>query len=651
MEKHMRKTALTAITALLLLLASCGSPGEGGGFAHVTMMDNFFSPPLSRIHKGGQIEFFNKGLNPHNAIAVDKSWSTETTYGDLVMLGGAKTRVTYPADGVFPYYCSFHATPDGKLGMVATIVVGDVEYKAEVTGKAEPAPEKWSGRTRKVPQEHPTIQNAVDAASPGDLILIDKGVYREEVVVTTPGLILRGVSRSETIIDGEFVRGNGILVVGADGVVIENMTARNATLNGFFWTGVKGYRGSYLTAYNNGDYGLYAFDSVDGIFEHSYASGSPDSSFYIGQCYPCRAILYNNIGENNAMGYSGTNSGGDLYLINNIFKNNMVGAGPNTLDSELLPPERESTLIGNIIVSNNNRNAPAKALTYPSYGNGIMIAGGIRNDIEKNLILGHANNGVLIIPNLQENLWLSYDNTVKDNIVLDSGRADLALVGPVSTGNCYQGNQFRTQIPYGLSALNSCDSPIRVISGGDLSMMMGALAMMIEAKVGLAKTGDYKTQPVPPAQPEMPDAVKDRLQPAVNVFEQNKGIVDNADYHPLTEQYIKEYGPSRLATAGSIQPVLPYGVLGLLYHVFAFLLPLTVYAAWTSLAFVDMHQRDSTNGRTLWTALLVLLPFVGSLAYHLRGGSTIPAHIRRSMLATGAGVFLVFLIAAVLVVL
>ena len=53
------------------------------------------------------------------------------------------------------------------------------------------------------------------------------------------------------------------------------MTARNFTTNGFFWTGVDGYRGSYLTAIRNGDYGIYAFDSVDGQFDHSYGVGQP----------------------------------------------------------------------------------------------------------------------------------------------------------------------------------------------------------------------------------------------------------------------------------------------------------------------------------------------------------------------------------------
>ena len=80
-----------------------------------------------------------------------------------------------------------------------------------------------------------------------------------------------------TIIDGGFERANGIQVIEADGVVIQNLTARNELLNGFYWNRVHGYWGSYLTAYNNGDYGIFAYDSVYGQFDHSYASGSPDS--------------------------------------------------------------------------------------------------------------------------------------------------------------------------------------------------------------------------------------------------------------------------------------------------------------------------------------------------------------------------------------
>ncbi len=38
-------------------------------------------------------------------------------------------------------------------------------------------------RTLHVPADHPTIQAAVDAASPGDLILVEPGVYEEAVDV------------------------------------------------------------------------------------------------------------------------------------------------------------------------------------------------------------------------------------------------------------------------------------------------------------------------------------------------------------------------------------------------------------------------------------------------------------------------------------
>ena len=47
------------------------------------------------------------------------------------------------------------------------------------------------------------------------------------------------------ILDGDFRLPNGIHVIDADGVAVENMTARHYLLNGFFWTGVFGYRASF----------------------------------------------------------------------------------------------------------------------------------------------------------------------------------------------------------------------------------------------------------------------------------------------------------------------------------------------------------------------------------------------------------------------
>jgi hypothetical protein len=145
---------------------------------------------------------------------------------------------------------------------------------------------------------------------PGGIVLISPGVYEEAVLVTTPFLTIRGLDRNATILEGGFTLDNGIQVIEADGVAIENLTARHYLLNGFYWSSVFGYRGSYLTAFNNGDYGVFAYDSVYGQFDHSYASGHPDSGFYVGQCFPCHAVVADVLAENNAMDTAGRTPAG-----------------------------------------------------------------------------------------------------------------------------------------------------------------------------------------------------------------------------------------------------------------------------------------------------------------------------------------------------
>jgi hypothetical protein len=139
--------------------------------------------------------------------------------------------------------------------------------------------------TLHVPAEYPTIQKAVDAAQPGQIILVAPGIYHEAVRVKTPGITIRGEDRNQTILDGLFTLPNGIEIE-ANNVVVENMTARYYAGNGFYWSGEEdadqprsGFRGSYLTAYVNGDYGIYAYNFQNGEFDHSYAAGSPDSGF------------------------------------------------------------------------------------------------------------------------------------------------------------------------------------------------------------------------------------------------------------------------------------------------------------------------------------------------------------------------------------
>ena len=422
--------------------------------------------------------------------------------------------------------------------------------------------------TIKVPGDQDTIQDAVDAASPGDLILIEPGIYKEAVKVTTENLTIRGTDRNTVILDGGFKLDNGIAVIETDGVAVENMTARNYTSNGFYWTGVTGYRGSYLTAYRNGDYGIYAFDSVTGQLDNSLGSGSPDAGFYIGECYPCDTVVDNVISEYNGLGYSGTNSGGDLYIVNSTFRNNRAGIVPSSGAYELCYPQRKTTIVGNLVHDNNVDDGPAINIATVARGNGILIAGGVGDVVERNRVWNHDSLGIGLVPLPEEDsndlappqsewdtpcsethddevppipdekcesvegflagcvvVWSPWDNRVIGNVVEGSGVADIA-VGAVSVlpesdsveelRNCFSGNTYSTAAPTALESLAPCDATPTATDWKTGELNAIAVFLVQSAK---PEEDAYKTTPVPAEQPSMPDATTAPAQPATDVPE------------------------------------------------------------------------------------------------------------------------------------
>lgn len=479
--------------------------------ANVDMKDNVFIPSSTTIAVGDTVTWLNKGRSPHNV-----------TYGDGSKTSGAvepgKTySITFSSARTIYYYCSFHSSGTGR-GMSGVIKVG-------TGGPVIGAPKSTGGgdagggpRILRVPAAYPTIQKAVDTAKPGDVVLVSPGVYREQVTVTTDDITIRGLDRNKTIVDGEFKRPMGFLVQDADNVVIENITARHATLNNIYWTGADGFRGSFLTSYNSGDYGIYSFASQHGVFEDSWSSGSRDSGFYIGQCKPCHQTIRRVKSTLSGLGYSGTNAGGDLLITDSEWWDNYGGGiTPNTLDSEEHPPQEDIVITNNYVHGNQNTSAPYKDPAFAAvYGMGIVVAGGNKDVVKNNRVTDHLYFGVIVLPipglgpgpvepaPVTGNLYRTYDNRVEGNKVSGSGVADLALGAPSGSGNCFTGNTYGTSLPPAIEQVYTCTSPPD--SGGDPAVTAIAASNLARAESGELAPGDWKTQPEPPAQPNMPNA-------------------------------------------------------------------------------------------------------------------------------------------------
>jgi hypothetical protein len=205
--------------------------------------------------------------------------------------------------------------------------------------------------------QYTSIQAAVNAAKPGDWILIGPGDYHETADLTNPpssfdhgdfggvyitkaNLHLRGMSRSSVVVDGtkagspscsadpsaqqfgakdtdgKAAGRNGILVWKADNVSIDNLTVCNF-LNGaddagnqIWWNGgadtgqigLTGYSGRYLTATSTffqdektaAQYGIFSSDSSGpASWDQLYASNFNDSGTYVGACQQVCGVTIN----------------------------------------------------------------------------------------------------------------------------------------------------------------------------------------------------------------------------------------------------------------------------------------------------------------------------------------------------------------------
>jgi len=349
------------------------------------------------------------------------------------------------------------------LAIVAlTITLGAVGGAAVgLPATAAPARVLRVGSWHGIAGTYGSIQAAVDAAHAGDWVLVGPGDYKERgdftthrpdkgepgwgVTIATPGLHLRGMNRNSVVVDGTkpgtptcsaaradqvlTASRSGIVVDKVDGTYVENLTVCNFLGEGnqIWWNGGDGsgkvgmgtYWGNYLTAtttyWKSGDpagtYGIFVSNAKGpGSINFTYASNMNDSSYYIGACPDCNAVLDHPWAEHSALGYSGTNSGGHLVISNGEWDDNQSGIVTNSQNNDDAPSPQDGICPSgtgsceiwrnNYVHDNNDPNVPQDtgAASAGPVGTGMVIAGG-RNDTVINNRVTHNNAwGIITTP-------------------------------------------------------------------------------------------------------------------------------------------------------------------------------------------------------------------------------------------------------------
>jgi hypothetical protein len=345
----------------------------------------------------------------------------------------------------------------------------------------------------------------------------------------------------------------------ADGVTIENLTVHDFDRtdrdgdhgNQIWWNGgdgsgeigLHGWSGSYLTAYSTdllGAYGIFISNSVSGSLDQVYASGFNDAGLYLGACRDCQAVISHALVENNALGYSGTNSGGHITIRDSVFQNNSNGIAPNSLNNDDKPAPQDgacdsgqntsptptfgSTQIdrctifqNNTVTNNGNFTTPADSTTASvPWGNGFALLGTYADLLDSNTITNNPSSGILgtenpdPYPPTSTTVYFQLagngitNNTFSGNATnTDPSAADIVLVGgafgqQLSTNNCASGNTLASTVPANLQGAWSCTNATTPNPGTAALSYVLALQSASQARTSVP-------QPVPPAQPTMPN--------------------------------------------------------------------------------------------------------------------------------------------------
>ena len=314
-----------------------------------------------------------------------------------------------------------------------------------------------------------SIQKAVDAAKPGDTVLLSPGTYQESVTITVPGLTLRGTDARTTVIvpgpasaDSACAKaGNGICVTGTASAPVERVAVRSLTLRGFAKNGLWASRTDRLrvtnvTSEKNGQWGIAQERSVRGVLSRNIAENNGDAGLFVantvdredGAQDAKKTVISHNRLRGNRIGVT-VRRLRNLTVEHNEATGNC--AGVFVVGDEGTPRAGALSVRRNHIHANNKLCPKTPRLPFLQ-GSGIVLTGVeetlvARNRVVDNVGTSPLSGGIVLFKSFVG--AVSERNEIRDNVALRNGVADLAN-RDTGTGNTFRRNTCAVSEPAGM---------------------------------------------------------------------------------------------------------------------------------------------------------------------------------------------------------